>query len=390
VNNLARHFQKLILICVTLLVFSDQTLAADLYTEAARELVEKIMKNAGPLKDAGFTFQSRSSLGTKESIVARKALENELRGRGVRLAKNPQSAVTIKVTLSENLQQYVWIAEIQQAQTSSLLMTTQPRQQEPSLETTLRMAIQVKLLFEQNDPMLDISWQNDEMLVLEPQRLVFYRRKNGQWELDSSTPLKISAPFPRDIRGKLSYEGDAIQVHLPGLSCSGTIRPSFTLNCSQEATPWIIGLNGLTPKYQRNYFILENLPPFFSAAAITDDGADLTALAGLDGRTYLFEKSATQAGVIDSWGGDIAGVEAGCGSRRQILAALANSALERGAIQAFEIVHRKAVAVSSIYEFPGPVTALWPVPAQDAAIAVTRDLKTGKYAAFHLSISCGR
>lgn len=348
------------------------------------------MKNAGPLKDAGFTFQVRSSLGTKEGIVARKALESELRSRGVRLAKNPQSGVAIRVTLSENLQHYVWIAEIQQAQTSSLLMTTQPRPQEPSQETTLRMAIQAKLLFEQNDPMLDLSWQNDELLVLEPQRLVFYRRKNGLWELDSSTALKVSSPFPRDIRGKLSYEGDAIQVYLPGLSCSGTIRPSFTLNCSQEATPWPIGLNGLTPKYQKNYFILENLPPFFSAAAIADDGADLMAIAGLDGRTYLFEKSATQAGVIDSWGSDIAGVDAGCGSRRQILTALANNAIERGAIQAFEIVHRKAVAVSAIFEFPGPVTALWPIPAQDAAIAVTRDLKTGKYAAFHLSISCGR
>jgi hypothetical protein len=339
------------------------------------------------LKDAGLTFQARSSLGTKEIIVARKALESELRNRGVRLAKNPKSAVTIKVTLSENLKQYVWIAEIQQAQTSRLLMTTQPRQQEPSLEEGLRMTIQAKLLFEQNDPVLDVRWQNDELLVLEPQRLALYRRKNGLWELDSSMPLK-AYPFHRDIRGKLSTDGDALQVHIPGLSCSGTIRPSFTLNCSQEATPWPIGLNGLTPKYQRNYFILDNLPPFFSAATIADDGADLMAIAGLNGRTYLFDKSATQAGVIDSWGGDIAGVDAGCGPRRQILAALAKDPLERGAIQAFEIVHRKAVAVSSVVEFPGPVTALWSVPAQDAAIAVTRDLKAGKYAAFHLSVSC--
>jgi hypothetical protein len=386
VNNLAQHLRKIILICATLFVFSDRTIAADPYTEAAHELAEKIMKNVGPLKDVGFTFQVRSSLGAKESIVARKALESELRGRGVRLAKNPKSAVTIKVTLSENLQQYVWIAEIQQAQTSSLSMTTQPRQQEPSLEEGLRMTIQAKLLFEQNDPMLDVRWQNDELLVLEPQRLALYRRKNGLWELDSSIPLK-AYPFPRDIRGKLSYDGDAIQVHIPGLSCSGTLRPSFTLNCSQEES-WAIRFGGLTPKYQRNYFILENLPPFFSATNVADDEVDLMAIASLDGRTYLFEKSATQAGVIDSWGGDITSIDAGCGPRRQILAALAKDPLERGAIQAFEIVHRKAVAVSSIVEFPGPVTALWPVQAQDAAIAVTRDLKTGKYAAYHLSISC--
>jgi hypothetical protein len=389
VKNLARQFQKIILIYAALFVFSDQTIAADPYTEAAHELAEKIMKTIGPLKDVGFTFQARSSLGTKENSAARKALEGDLRGRGVRLVKNPQSAVTIKFTLSENLQHYVWIAEIQQAQTSSLLMTTQPRQQEPALETALRMTIQAKLLFEQNDPMLDVKWQNDELLVLEPQRLVFYRRKNGLWELDNSTPLKAPYPLPRDIRGKLSNDGDAIQVHIPGLSCHGTIRPSFTLNCAPEET-WPIGPGGLTPKYQKNYFILENLPPFYSAAGMTDDGADLIAIAGLDGRTFLFETSATQAGVIDSWGGDIAGVDAGCTPRRQILAALVKDPLERGAIQAFEIVHRKAVAVSSIVEFPGPVMALWPVSAQDAAIAITRDLKTGKYAAFHLSISCSR
>ena len=39
-------------------------------------------------------------------------------------------------------------------------------------------------------------------------------------------------------------------------------------------------------------------------------------------------------------------------------------------------------------EVPGPVTALWP-SSGSAAIAVVRDLETGKYAAYLITLACG-
>ncbi len=372
-------------------IFAEPIFAADPYAEATKEVAEKIVKCIGRLENVEFTFQARTSLGAKEVSAARQSLESELHARGMRLANTSQPDISINVTLSENINQLIWIAQIRQPQNSSLLMTTQPRPQPPPLqEAALRMAIQVKLLYEQKDPVLDVKWQEDELLILDPQRLALYHRKNDSWELESSTPLKPPYPFPRDIRGRLFTEGETLQVHVPFLSCKGATKPSLTLVCSQDETPWPIGLGVRTPKYQNNYFVLENLPPFYSVANVVDDETELLALAGIDGQTYLFGKAANQVGIFDSWGDDFGAIDAGCGARRPILVALAQDPPEREAIQAFEIVHRKPVAVSSAVEFPGPVTALWSVPGQNSAIAIAYNLKTGNYAAYHLSISCSR
>jgi hypothetical protein len=391
VNYFARTLNIIILIGAALIwaAFPASIFAADSYAEAARELTGKIVTSMGSSEEVGFTFQSLASLGGKEAAAARRAIETELKAKGLRLAEDSQSMVKIRVTLSESFQQYIWIAEIRKDQSYNVVITTQPRMPEtPPKDAALRMAIQAKLIYEQNDPILDARLMGDELLILDPRRLSLYQHKNDQWELVSSAPIKNVKPL-RDIRGRLSNSGDSVQAYLPGQSCSGTTKPSLTLNCSQES-PWPLGLSGMTPTSDKNYFILEGLPAFFTAAGVEDDGTDLLAIAGTDGRAFLFDKAASQVGTLEGWGSDIASINASCATRRQILAALATDPLERGVIQAFEIQHRKAVAVSSTVEFPGPITALWPVPDQNAAITVSRDIKTGRYEAFYLSISCSR
>ncbi len=365
--------------------------AADPYTEAARELTAKIMASIGPLEDIGFTLKSTASLSEREVAAARQAIESALRAQGLRPVGDVQSTVKINVTLSENFQQNIWIAEIRRDQTYSVVMTTQPRLPEAqSKEAALRMTLQAKPIYEQNDPILDVELLGDQLLVLDPRRLSLYRRQNDHWELERSAPLKFSIPFSRDIRGRLFDSGGTIQVHIPGLSCNGTIKPSLDLNCAQDDAPWPIGLGSMNPTFVKNYFVLENLPPFFSAASVEDDGTDLLAISGIDGRTYLYDKGAGQVGMLNGFGSDITAIDAGCETPRQIFASLLTDPLEHGILQAFQILHRKAVSTSSTIEFPGPITALWPVSSQNAAIAVSRDLKTGRYAAFYLSISCSR
>jgi hypothetical protein len=391
VNKLAQKINIIFLIYAALILaaFPAHISAADSYVEAARELAGKIVTNMGLSEDVGFAFQSLASLEGKEAAAARRAIEIELKAKGMRLAGDSQSIAKIRVTLSESFQQYVWTAEIRKDQSYSVVIATQPRTPEaPPKDAALRMSIQAKLLYEQNDPILDARLMGDALLILDPQRLSLYQHKNDQWELASATPLKNLKPL-RDMRGRLFNAGDSIQVYLPGQLCSGTSKPSLILNCSQESH-WPIGIGGMTPISDKNYFILEGLPAFFSAAGVEEDGTELLAIAGIDGRTFLFDKAAGQVGTLEGWGSDIASVNAGCATRRQILAALATDPMEYGVIQAFEVQHRKAIATSSTVEFPGPITALWPVQDQNAAIAVSHDLKTGRYAAFHLSISCSR
>jgi hypothetical protein len=395
VNTIARAFQYIFLICAILLSypFTERIFAADSYANAAhanaaRELADKIMSTMEPSEEIGFSFQSFAPLGPKEIAAARQAIENELRARGLKFSKDSQTAAKIKVTLSESIQQFIWVAEIRRGQSNSLVMTTRARTTEKG--NALQITIQTKPIYEQNDPILDIKLVGDDLLVLDSQRLALFRRQNDRWELARSAPLKNPHPFPRDIRGRLFDAGDAIQVRLPGFSCSGSIKPAFDLNCSQDESPWTFGFGGISPTLSKNYFVQENMPAFYSAAPVDDDGAELLAIAGIDGRTYLLDKASAKTGAINGWGSDIAAIASGCGTRRQILAALSTDPMERGVVQAFEIAHRKAVATSSAVEFPGPITALWPEPSQKAVMVVSRDIKTGRYAASYLSISCNR
>jgi len=371
--------------------YAGAAYAGAAYAGAARKLADKIMATADLSNGIEFSFQTFVS-GVKDVPGARQAMESELRSRGVKFSKDSQSTVKVRVTLSESFQQFVWTAEIWRGTKYDLAMTTQARLPEaPPKGAPLQMTIQTKLIFEQSDPILDIKLTGDELLVLGVQRLDLYHRQNDGWEpKNSSLSLKNLRPFPRDIRGQLLDSGDAIQARSPGLSCSGKIAPAYSFDCSEDETPWTFGFSGIAPALSQNYFVQGNIPAFFSAAPAEDDGKELLAITGIDGRTYLLDKSLNKTGTIDGWGSDIAAIDSGCGTRRQILATLPTDPLERGAVQAFEIVRRKAVAVSPPAELPGPITALWPKPSQKAAIAVSRDIKTGRYAAFYLSISCSR
>ncbi|MGH8246529.1 MAG: hypothetical protein ACREUU_08855 [Gammaproteobacteria bacterium] len=140
----------------------------------------------------------------------------------------------------------------------------------------------------------------------------------------------------------------------------------------------------------RNFFVRDNLPPFFSVAGVEDQGNVYWIFAGLDGRARLYDKALAPAGTFSGWGSDIAGIETRCGSGRQVLVTRPSDSIEPDSIQAFEIVNQQAVATSPPLELPGPVTALWQAEGKNAAVVVSRSLKTGRYAAFHLSISCGR
>jgi len=127
--------------------------------------------------------------------------------------------------------------------------------------------------------------------------------------------------------------------------------------------------------------------PFYSAAAVEERGKGLWLLAMVDGRTRLFDESFGPAGEINAWGSDIAGTDARCGGGSQVLASRPGGS-EPDAVQAFTIVNRAAAPLGAPAEFPGPVTALW-VSDHTSVLAVSRDLSTGKYAAYLLTVVCG-
>jgi hypothetical protein len=341
------------------------------------ELARKIAATLGPREAVALTVRNASSLAAAEVAGVRHEIESQLRARGFTLAS--EAPATVAVTLAENWQGGVWIAEIRHGDKREVVMVAPTLPRERTVASP--MGIDKQLILEQPDPILDAVALENLLIALEPTEVVFYGRKDARWERRHAIALPQRV-WPRDLRGRLAIEGDSFQAFLPGLACKGTVQPEPALQCDESDAPWPVG----APLAKgRNYFEAEKLPPFYSAARV----GEYSLAVGVDGRTQLFDNATVAAGSFAGWGSDIAAVETGCGGGRQVLATRPGDANETDAVQAFELAGRQPVAVSPALEFSGPVTALWPAgPA--SAVAITRDLKTGQYAAFRISLTCSR
>jgi hypothetical protein len=357
------------------LLFCLGTLAsAQDLDSAARELARRIATGTGR-QDIALMVRNSSSLSEAEAARVSSVLETELR---VRAPRPGPERLAVNVTLSENVQSYLWVAQIQQ----DVVMVSVPRPAEPVMAPA-RVTIQKKLLWEQERPILDAAMSDSLLIVLDPASVSFYRER----QLTQSIAAGNARPMPRDARGRLLIEGDSFRAFLPGVVCSGSIRPAPAMTCVEASGPWPLdGGSGAELAAGRNYFTEARLPAFFSTATVT--GRRL--VAGVDGRTRVYDGTLREVGQVSGWGSDIAAVEGGCAGERQVLASRPSEGSEPDAIQIYDIAGRGSVAVSDPVTFAGPVVALWPSGRAGEAIAIARSAETGRYAAYSLAITCNR
>ncbi len=137
----------------------------------------------------------------------------------------------------------------------------------------------------------------------------------------------VAAPPMRDPRGRMEVANGALKVSLPGAACEGTVDP-LSLDCEPDTT-------GLAP-----------------AAAPASLG-DTVAACGT-------EVLASGPGPMDA----------------------------EDTVALYDISGSQPAALSETVRFRGPVTALW--PAAGGSLAVIRNLSTGRYEAYLLTVDCDR
>ena len=94
---------------------------------AEEQLAGKIVSATGP-KTMAVEVLNRSSLSAAMTDDIRRNLLTQLAALGARFVAAEQAAATVRVSLSEDLQSYVWIAEIRQgANAPSIVMVSLPR-----------------------------------------------------------------------------------------------------------------------------------------------------------------------------------------------------------------------------------------------------------------------
>jgi hypothetical protein len=423
------------------------------------------------------TVKNISSLGDDDVTQVRRALRAQLRGRGAHLAGSKQASADVQVTLSENTQGYLWIAEIRNLSSPTspgedvanpvVMVAVARRNLDEHQPATESMSIRKTRVYQQPEPMLDVALLDnppaglatlpapagvaDRILVLGLESVSLNEQAETsetgsksarQWRPVQSAPVTRLRPWPRDARGRIIVRNESrFDAYLPGTKCSGTLEPVLTLECHESDEPWPLaggeregdaansGAGVGAAAYfaaDRNFFDGRvklgdggqmKMPPFLALVVMplnpaihvglpalpgrvspganaglkpTATGAPGWVLSGLDGRAQLLNSNAEPVVDVGGWGSQIVGLQSGCGDGWQVLASRAGDLNEPDAVQAYEIVNRKPVPVSSPIEFAGPITELWPLADGAGAIAITRNLQTEAYEAYRLSVSCGQ
>jgi hypothetical protein len=371
-----------------------------------QQLAQKIAGVTGP-GPVALQVVNRSSLSPAESDAIRRRLLAELAALGVRLVNADQAATAVQVSFSEDLQNYVWLAEIHQGSNqNSVVMLTTPRPETTAVAPDVSaLSIQKTLLWTQNIRILDVALvpgNPQRMIVLDQDDATLYKFQDNRWQQEQSLALSHLHPWPRDLRGRLILRKDHLfDAYLPGVYCRSAGSAPWTLNCYESDNPWPLGTEQLPLNaffaQTRNFFTgalapgigtETTAPAFYSAAPLPRDKYTLWLFATVDGQVHMLDGIADQTTGKLGWGSDIASLHSSCGSGWQLLAAGNNDGpLDK--VQAFEIADREPAAVTQPAEFGGSVTALWTESDGSNATAVSRDPETGKYAAYRLTIACG-
>jgi hypothetical protein len=403
--------------------------AAD-WSVPEQQLARKIVAVSGQ-EPVFLTFQNRSSLGRRDSEIIQNGIRSALEMVGVRATKADRAACAITISLSENLNAYVWVAEIRRnGMEDAVVLVSLPR---PKGANALRDSMPLSLvkiaIWTQDDPILDVAALEDgptpaHIAVLSPDKVTMYRLQGGKWEAGDALPIAHARPWPMDLRGRLVPGKDhVLEAYLPGVICHSTTVPPLTMNCGESDDPWPLVSSGSGSKNgsaapgadaagnpaatiapiraifasSRNYFTgaltpavgrFASVPKFYSAAVLPQDQSVLWLFAATDGQVHVVDGSTDQIANVN-WGSDLASVRTSCGAGWQVLAT-SSGQTDNDSVRAYEFPDRDPVTVSAAIEFPGAVTAIWTDARGDTAVVIAKNQVTGNYEAFRLEVACGQ
>ena len=382
-----------LLLCVAPSAFGSN------WTEPATELGKDIEGATRP-GAISLAVANSSSLSNADVAAIQQALETQLRSSGVRIVPAANATSQVQVTLSENLQGYLWVAEIKQGNETRVQMVSVPRGEAPTVaHGGPSVSIRKTLLWSQPTPILDVYVDDRRMVVLDANSVSTLALREGQWERDQSIAITSSHNFPRDMRGLLVPVKDRLaDAYLPGTMCNVAAGGGIAVSCRDSDDPWPLGTRSALFNSGRNYFTGALFPavnkptgPFYSLVTLSRQGYNVLAMTGIDGQVHLNDGTNDRVlspSSTSDWGSDMAALKSTCGSGTQILISRAGDDTMTDSLRAFEIPDGEPVQVSAAADFPGPITALW--NHGESVSAVSHNLRTGSYEAYSVSITCNQ
>src|ERR1700719_2136401 len=372
-------------------------------------LAGQIAKAVRPSKAISLEVKNISSLGAPDVEMIRQGLQQQLARRGIRIEAD---GLDVKVTLSENIERFVWIAEVRRKDEATVFIASLEGKATANSPVVRRsVVLQRELVWQQAEPMMDflISDVAPEglpvMFVLEAKRIVSYRKEKGSWNAAETFPIPVPDHRPRDLRGLADAFEQLFSFQLSDANCEGAVAGRFELTCKKGSPPaWPILSGGadrgsMNIVSDRNYFngdldvygdVEAQEPPFYSIAVMRRMKGSQWILAELDGKSRKYDEPLKATAAYSGWGDEIVAVAPGCGNDWQILASAAGDWTEPDRLRSYEVEKDAAVADSEPLEFSGPILALWPLLDARTARVVSKNLQTGMYEASKVTVTCSQ
>jgi hypothetical protein len=368
------------------------------WDQPAAELAKQIAGLSGP-GPAKLILHNASGLSALDVPVIRRLMEHDLRGFGV-IAGDRDSATLIRITLSQNLQGGLWVAEVVEVTETRVTMLRVNLGGATSASGPSSLVVQRTLLLTVPESVLDAQIFTvgtlARLVVLEPEQIVTWVRSSaglafggapagGGWTEDQHFAIAHTRAYPRDLRGELVPAQDHLfDAYLPGVQCEGTNTGAQTaVACGDSDDPWPVSgpvgnqvagtVGGPAGVPQRAFYnamrdfftgVLApgygmDLPPFYQASDIPRPTGTGLLLNTVDGRLVLIENNTLKplTGAAD-WGSDFAVLRSECGSGVQVLVSGSGAASAGDSLRAYELVGREVLPVSPPLPVEGEVTAI--------------------------------
>ncbi|HMG86652.1 MAG TPA: hypothetical protein VK574_13055 [Terracidiphilus sp.] len=390
------------------------------WSQPAADLSTQIADILGP-GQAQVTIRNLSTIPPSEIPSVRKLIEQDLKAHGV-LASGAESANSIRITLSENARERIWVAEVVEGSETHVAMVHVDVSMASVSTADARMVLRSERIaglsiriggLVRNDPILAAAEINGHFLVIYPDRISIFSSAAGVWT--EANTIMMERQLSRDPRTVLAANADGglFTAYMPGTQCIGNYSlpmagPSadsgWSVRCHASDDPWPVYQSGdassATPlkafyNSARDFFtgivtpgIGVDLPPFYMAVMIPRAaGGAALLISSIDGNVQLIENGAMRsvAGTRD-WGSDFAVVRSGCGAGTQIIASSSGEA-ENDSLRAFEIPALEALPASGPLTLDGTVTALWTAQDGKSAFAVVRSA-TAEYEVDRVTALC--
>ena len=325
--------------------------AADAWKGELQEFAAKVAALVPSHARIDIAVSNISSLAPDDVAAIQTSLANLLANHGLRLSGSDPAAASVQVTISQNVDGFLLVAQVKHDGGEKVAMVSVPGAVKNAPHGG-GVLLDAKLAWEQPTQILDFALPTPQagsqtiLAVIEPRKLTFYAQDWTQWELVRELP-SASAVATRNWRGRIdaSRSGAQTDARWPGNECKGDFGHPNTVNCqtsSATGDAWIFG----------------NVRPPFPPAG----GGDAVSL-GLQCRT--------RAIALATGGGDWT---------------------QPDFIQGYEMSGGagSAVASGSPINFDGPVMAIWPGATPGTARVVVRNLRSGNYEAYIVTATCNQ